>query len=452
MELNLKGLKLDLDFFENVVIWKSLTDDQFLSTIIDYCQSDFFQNKSNKLAYNLISEFYRKKNTAPTFNELKQYISTDELRQAFTKVLGVIKDLQSSPIGDDELYANAERFLKERAVYNNLIQISTDIGDGIIDTAKILDSFEKSCNISLVQDLGLEIHRDVDKIVDHLTTQEVKLKTKWGWLDQKLSGGLPEDGKCMLVFAGETNIGKSIVLGNIAENIASQGKTVLLISLEMSEMMYAKRICSSSTGITIKELPNNTTSLRTILNDQRKTNPHQRLIIKEFPPSTLTISQLQGFIKRLVSKGIKPDCIVVDYLTLLHSPQGHNSYEKGKYNAEQLRALSYIFKAPVVTAVQMRRDAFNTENPDMTSISESIAIAQTADFMASVFRGEDDKELGLIKMGVMKNRFEVNSGVFTMRIDHNTLHLSETEFNDETNDSLSSSTTDLLEKFTASHN
>jgi KaiC/GvpD/RAD55 family RecA-like ATPase len=52
--------------------------------------------------------------------------------------------------------------------------------------------------------------------------------------------GFLEAGKSLYVFAGETNIGKSIFLGNIATNIAQQGKNVLVVTLEMSELL----ICS----------------------------------------------------------------------------------------------------------------------------------------------------------------------------------------------------------------
>ena len=70
------------------------------------------------------------------------------------------------------------------------------------------------------------------------------IPSKWKWLDDQLGGGFLKNGRALYVFAGQTNVGKSIVLGNVAANMAQQGKTVLLVSLEMSEMMYAKRLSS----------------------------------------------------------------------------------------------------------------------------------------------------------------------------------------------------------------
>ena len=45
-------------------------------------------------------------------------------------------------------------------------------------------------------------------------------------------------------------------------HVAAQGKTVVLISLEMSELMYAKRISSGVTQIPLNELQDNSTSVK----------------------------------------------------------------------------------------------------------------------------------------------------------------------------------------------
>ena len=54
-------------------------------------------------------------------------------------------------------------------------------------------------------------------------------------------------------------------------------------------------------------------------------------------------------------------------------------------------------------------------------------MAATADCIISVFQNDEDKELGIVRLGMMKNRFGPNYGVQAMRIDYNTLTLSEDE-------------------------
>ena len=110
----------------------------------------------------------------------------------------------------------------------------------------------------------------------------------WEWLDKKMDGGFLEHGRALYVFAGETNVGKSIFLGNIAKNIADQGKTVLLISLEMSELVYAKRITTNLTQIPIRHLHARTDDIEDAVRQYKQSNSKSRVIVKEFPPSTVS--------------------------------------------------------------------------------------------------------------------------------------------------------------------
>ena len=246
-----------------------------------------------------------------------------------------------------------------------------------------------------------------------------------------MDGGFREDGKALYMFAGQANIGKSIFLGNVAANIAEQSKTVLVISLEMSEMLYAKRIASNVTKIPLRNFKEDVHTLRYALGEEKKRNPGGKIFIKEFPPSTITPKQLSAFIKKLIDTGEKIDAIIIDYVSLLHTDQGTNSYERIKYICEQVRAMSYIYKCPIISAVQLNRSTYNKENPGMEGISESIGVAATADVILSIFQTEEDMEMGLIRLGMMKNRFGPRGMVQAMRIDYATLTVSQSGEDEE---------------------
>ena len=327
------------------------------------------------------------------------------------------------------MYENTERFLKEKAVYHTMLEVASEISAGELNTSSILTSFEESCNINLVTDLGLNLYGDISSVIDDLNATESYISTGWPWLDDCLDGGFREVGKALYVFAGETNIGKSIFLGNIAHNIARQGKNVLIVTLEMSELLYARRICSDVSKIPLRELSTNEHSLREAINDQKG-----GIYIKEFPPSTITPNQLKAFIQKFGEQGIKLDCIVIDYINLLHSTMGTNSYERVKYVTEQLRAMSYVFGCPVVSATQLNRSGFDVDNPGTDTISESIGLAATADALISIFQNAEDREMEIIRIGMMKNRFGVRGVVRPMSIDYTTLTITEAEDLDEYGD------------------
>ncbi len=413
--------KLDLDYFENVLMYNALTDSGYLSTIADIVQPDYFKSKDIASVFTIIKEFNDKRNQLPTTTEIKQYLVTDDQKESFKRLVTSFSDIDKN-INKDELIENTEQFLKEKAVYHTMLKAAEDISAGDVDTTVILDKFEKSCNISLVTDLGLGVKTNIDDIIEDLTTVEDKIPSTWEWLDDSLDGGFLQAGKSLYVFAGETNIGKSIFLGNVASNIAKQGKNVLLVTLEMSELLYARRICTNISKIPMKEMAVNGSSLRAAV-----TESPGNIYIKEFPPSTVTPNQIKAFCKKFQDKGIKLDAIVIDYLNLIHSPIGNNSYERIKNVTEQIRAISYVFNCPIISATQLNRAGFDQDNPDLATISESIGLAATADVIMSIFQNDEDRDLGIIRLGMMKNRYGPRGMTQPMRIDYSTLTIEQAD-------------------------
>jgi len=413
--------KLNLDEYENIIIYKSLTDSGYLASISDIVKPEYFKNKSIASIFEIVKDFNEKRNKLPTVTEIKTYLVTDEQKAAFKQLAQSFSELDKN-LDKDELYENTEQFLKEKAVYHTMLNVAEDVSKGLVDTSDVLQKFESSCSISLVTDLGLDMYGDIDLLIDDLNTEQSFIPSKWEWLDDTLGGGFLESGKALYVFAGETNIGKSIFLGNIAHNIASQGKNVLLVTLEMSELLYAQRICSNATKIPMKELRQNGPSIKNAISRE-----NGKVFIKEFPPATITPNQLKAFIKKFGEQGIKLDAIVLDYLNLLHSTVGNNSYERIKNVTEQVRAMSYMFECPIISATQLNRSGFDQDNPELATISESIGLAATADVIASIYQNEEDRELGIIRLGMMKNRYGMRGTTQAMRIDYSTLTIEQAD-------------------------
>lgn len=67
----------------------------------------------------------------------------------------------------------------------------------------------------------------------------------------------------------------------------------------------------------------------------------------------------------------------------------------------------------------------NNMESDMTTVSESMGLPATADAMFDISQTEEDKELGIVRLGMMKNRFGPNFGKVALRVDWNTLDIYE---------------------------
>jgi len=416
---------LNHDYFEKILCSRALTDSAYLAAIVDFIKPEYFKDKNIAAIFTIISKFYQQRDKLPTLTEVKAYITTDSLKNSFKTVITEIKNIDKN-IDKDELYANTEKFLKEKAVYNTMLSLANEISTGTINTGEALTKFEKACSITLTTDMGIDLYGNIDTIVNDLLNVQKMIPSTWPWLDEVLGGGFLEQGRALYVFAGETNIGKSIFLGNIATNISRQGKNVLLITLEMSELLYAKRLCSNVSKIPLSSLSINTSALKQAIVEE-KDRGNGSIFIKEFPPATVTPNQIKAFIKKITDAGICIDAIVIDYLNLLHSPSGSNSYERVKIIAEQVRAISYIFNCPVISATQLNRSSYGAPDPGLGTISESIGLAATADVIVSLYQNEEDRELGVIRMGMMKNRYGMRGHTQAMRIDYSTLTISQSE-------------------------
>ena len=412
-------MDIDTKFFEKILVRNAIMDSAYLASIADHVKPEFFEDQRIARYFEIVKDFYDKRNVLPTFTEIKTYIKSESDRTNFKALILSFKDVDVG--SQDELYENTEYFLKERSVYTTMLDVAAELQEGEVDTSIILDRFETSCNINLVTDRGFEIFSDVKKLVKHELEPEAVFSSGWPWVDENIGGGIARDGKCLIVFAGQPNIGKSIFLGNIAANIAEQGKKVLLITLEMSELLYAKRIYSKVTKVPINEFKYHTDTVEERVAAAKTKNPEGKIYIKEFPPSTITPKQLTAFVKKFTDAGDHIDAIVVDYLNLLHSPIGSNSYERVKYISEQLRAMSYVFKCPVISATQLNRSVFNSENPGMEGISESVGLAATADIILSIFQNEEDQELSVVRLGMMKNRMGPRGMIKIMHMAWDTL-------------------------------
>jgi replicative DNA helicase len=439
----MRKFSIDHDYFEYIIALNCTSNEEYIGLIFDKLNIDYIHNKDVKNYLSIIFDFFERNNAIPTPSEIKVYLSENDLKLSFKNVISKFKTLDTE-YNFTELIHTTEQYLKESAVYHASLNVATKFTDKEADIkpTEILSLFEEACNVSLTDNLGHDYFNDVDRHIEDLSILENHISTGYEWLDTTLGGGLLENGRALYLFMGPTNSGKSIILGNIANNIIAQNKNVVIISLEMSEMAYARRTSSQISRIPYAELRNETTALKDFLDDYSKNHMGSNLFIKEYAPKSVTTVQISQYIKKLmVKKQLKKiDTLIIDYLTLLAPKKSLGSmYADGKSIAEDVRGLSYIFECPVISAGQLNRTGYNTERADVTTSGESLGIPQTADAQFHIRRTEAEKELGLLTLSVEKSRFGKNWGSKSFRIDFDTLILVENEGIFENNDEMSES-------------
>jgi len=246
----------------------------------------------------------------------------------------------------------------------------------------------------------------------------LKVKTGWHTLDTILGGGW--DVSTFNCIMGQTNAGKSLWMQNFAVQSANMGNNVLFITLEMSEKKCLKRMGAMRLGIPIDkydELSMDTDYIKSKIDKLHNNSTDSlfsdkklgKIFTKFYAAGTATINDFETLIDNYKEKkGIDINLIVVDYITLIAPVKGlgieNNLYMKGKHLAEGLRALGAKYQCPLITGIQVAKDAWNAADVTLDKIPESKAIAETADTFFAIIRTEEMKRNNVYRLKLLKQR------------------------------------------------
>jgi replicative DNA helicase len=394
----------------------------------DIVKPYFFRNSEIQFVYGVIREYMIKSDTqVPTPRQILDMVSLEDKEGIITK------EILKSILQVDLKEYDEKNFIEPK--FNAWIlgnRLKTGTVD-IIDETRNLDSisdFEKAVEAadrikSIVDEMSStnfiqddDLGSDFDDPENHVQDSS-KFKVKCGFesIDHMLGGGW--DISTLNVIMAETNNGKSLWMQNFAFKAADMGHNVLYITLEMSERKVMKRIGAMRLKIPINEydvLSKDTDMIRKKIANLSKTvdsgdlfdKKVGKIFTKFWAAGTATVSDFDNYIQKLKEKkDIKIDLVIVDYITLVATNKGamaDNLYTKGKFLAEALRAVGAKYKCPVITGVQVAKDAWNSADITLESVPESKAIAETADTFFAIIRTEEMKRQNLYRFKLLKQR------------------------------------------------
>jgi replicative DNA helicase len=218
----------------------------------------------------------------------------------------------------------------------------------------------------------------------------------------------------------------SICLANIAVNIILQNLNVVIVSPEMSEMRYAKRISGMLTGIAIATLGENIDKYQRDIN-QIKNKLSSKLIIKEVPTKGVSAKNIGAYLKKIRDKkGFESDLICIDGHALLRpSVNQPSKHAELQFIVQECRGLSYVFEAPILTVAQLNRGSHKANNPGLDNMAGSWDQLADFDSHVNIWQTDEDREANMIRYSGKKVRDGAKGGEGFLSIDYDTLRLSE---------------------------
>ena len=398
---------------ENLVLKNLIHNEEYARKVIPFIKKEYFEEESNRILYEEISEFIVKYDELPSKEAVSIEVENREdlTEQTFRELGKVLSYLDKEPADFVWLCDTTERWCRDRAIYLALME-SIALADGK-DEKKGRDAIPSILSdalaVSFDNHVGHNYLEDYEERYALYHRKEDKIPFDLEYLNKITKGGLPN--KTLNIALAGTGVGKSLFMCHVASAALMQGRNVLYITCEMAEEKIAERIDANLLNVNIQDIVDLPKQMfdKKVNNIASKTQGH--LIIKEYPTASAHAGHFRSLLNELaLKKSFRPDIIFVDYLNICASSRykgsaNINSYTLVKSIAEELRGIAVEANVPIVSATQTTRSGYGSSDVDITDTSESFGLPATADLMLALISTEELEELGQIMVKQLKNRY-----------------------------------------------
>lgn len=261
-----------------------------------------------------------------------------------------------------------------------------------------------------IKDILAQTYEKISDLHDPQTKDRyIGLPTGFRSLDNIVSGMQSTD---LVIIAARPAMGKTAFVLNIAQNIARRGKSVGIISLEMSKEQLVERMFCALLGVdswkmrTGKLSDEDFARIGNVMDDLNQV----KIFIDD--SSVSGIVEMRTKARRLKAEhGL--DVLVVDYLQMMSSGKPYAQLNRVQEISDITRALKNLareLRIPVIALSQLSRavEARPSKIPQLSDLRESGSIEQDADLVLMMYREdyyeEDTDRKGITDIFVRKHR------------------------------------------------
>ena len=400
---------------EKTILNELLSNRKFADRAMAHIKDDYFSNFEGAWVFRALAGFYENYRNLPTIRTIELELDGDRTltEQQAKDIKSAIRSIDAeAPLGDDQfdwLVKNAEVYCQERALYVALRTSVALLDDKSKTPHAIPEMLKDALAVGFDVSVGHDFFADAESRFEFYHRAESRIPFDLEVFNGMTKGGVPK--KTLNVVLAGTNVGKSLFLVHMAAACLRMSKNVLYITLEMAEERIAERIDANMMNVPMDDVIALTHSqyLRKI--ETLRQTSTGRLIVKEYPTGAAHSGHFRALLQELKSKQqFTPDIVFIDYLSICSSARvkmgnAVNSYTYNKSIAEELRGLAVEHDLPIFTAAQFNRTGHGESDPGLDKISESFAIAQTADFIIALTTTDELEKSNQIQVYTLKNRY-----------------------------------------------
>ena len=396
---------------ETLILENLIYNDNYSSIVGTFLKPEYFKENADKQVFIEIQNHITEYNSPPSKEVLSVKLNNrEDLNETtFKNCEELLKTLKAKTDDEQWLTEETERWAKNQAVYNGIVQsISILEGkDKELSKDAIPEILTEALAISLDKSIGHNYLENGEDRWEFYHMKESKIPFDMVMLDKITNGGISP--KTLTVLLGGTGVGKTLVKTHLASQYIKQGMNVLYITMEMSEERIAERVDANLLDMDIGDI-------HMLSKDDFKKRLDKlkigKLIVKEYPTAGAHVGNFRALIRELkIKKDFVPHVIILDYLNICSSSRvkwaaNMNTYIYIKSIAEEVRGLAVECNVPVITSSQLNREGYSSSDPDLSNTSESFGLPATADLMMAIIAKDDGSGVNnQILFKQLKNRY-----------------------------------------------
>ena len=286
---------------ETLILENLIYNENYSSIVGIFLQPDYFKENAEKQIFIEIQKHITEYNSPPSKEVLSVKLNNrEDLNETtFKSCQELLKNLNAKTDDEQWLTEETERWAKNQAVYNGIVQsISILEGkDKVLSKDAIPEILTEALAISLDKSIGHSYLENGEDRWEFYHKKESKIPFDMIMLDKITNGGISP--KTLTVLLGGTGVGKTLVKTHLASQYLKQGMDVLYITMEMSEERIAERVDANLLDIDIGDL-------HMLPKDDFKKRLDKlnigKLIVKEYPTAGAHVGNFRALLRELQIK------------------------------------------------------------------------------------------------------------------------------------------------------
>lgn len=417
--------------FQIKLVKQLVEDHKFSESIIAIVDPNYFDNEYMRLIVASLKDYYEKYETIPSYETIFNLIKTQVRREiARESAVELIKEVKESD-NKDCLHTQdvAIKFCKQQELKKATQKIQKILDNGDFDRYEECEELVKQAiTVGAEKDEGVDMFHAIEDVLSDDFRNPIP--TGLVGIDNLMGGGLSK-GELGVILAA-FGVGKTTIMTRMANTAYLDGKNVVQIFFEDNVKVIQRKHLTCFTGIDLNELGDRREEVQEII--PRFQNQEGNLILKKMSSDGTTVPHIKQYLRKLISSGIKPDIVFLDYIDCVQPTKQFKDEFSGEGNVmRQFETMLSELDIAGWTAVQGNRSAIGADLVEANMMGGSIKKGQIGHFILSVAKTLDQKEEGRATLAVLKSRFGRDGVVFTdIVFDNGTLNIDTSESTDVT--------------------